>query len=53
MSAKPTTKKFGKSSREVPAAENKAKKWYNAEDESDPKKVSFVLLGMNHRRAAP
>ncbi|PFH59022.1 hypothetical protein XA68_12927 [Ophiocordyceps unilateralis] len=39
MSAKPTTKKFGKSTREVPAAADKAKKWYNADDEREPKKV--------------
>lgn len=42
MSAKPTTKKFGKSTRDVPASADKAKKWYNADDESDPKKVSVV-----------
>lgn len=40
MSAKPTTKTFGKSTREVPAPADKAKKWYPADDESDPKKVS-------------
>ncbi|ODA81780.1 hypothetical protein RJ55_00284 [Drechmeria coniospora] len=39
MSAKPTTKKFGKSTRVVPAASEKAKKWYNADDECEPKKV--------------
>lgn len=43
MSTKPVTKKFGKSTREVPAAADKAKKWYNADDESDPKQVSFSL----------
>ena len=41
MSAKPTSKKFGKSSRDVPAAADKAQKWYNADDETDPKKVSL------------
>ena len=41
MSTKPTTKTFGKSTREVPAAADKAKKWYNADDETDPKKVSL------------
>lgn len=41
MSTKPTSKKFGKSTREVPAAADKAKKWYNADDESEPKQVSF------------
>lgn len=40
MSTKPTTKKFGKSTREVPAAADKAQKWYNADDNTDPKKVS-------------
>ncbi|ATY58553.1 60S ribosomal protein L6 [Cordyceps militaris CM01] len=39
MSTKPTSKKFGKSTREVPAAADKAKKWYNADDESDAKQV--------------
>ncbi|KAK2595230.1 60S ribosomal protein L6 [Conoideocrella luteorostrata] len=39
MSAKPTTKKFGKSSRDVPAHSEKAQKWYPADDESAPKKV--------------
>ncbi|KFA62673.1 hypothetical protein S40285_06989 [Stachybotrys chlorohalonatus IBT 40285] len=39
MSAKPTSKKFGKSTREVPAAADKAKKWYPADDESEPKEV--------------
>lgn len=40
MSAKPTTKTFGKSTRSVPAPADKAKKWYNADDDSQPKKVS-------------
>ncbi|KAM3516188.1 hypothetical protein MY11210_000210 [Beauveria gryllotalpidicola] len=39
MSTKPTSKKFGKSTREVPAAADKAKKWYNADDESEPKQT--------------
>ncbi|OAA73521.1 60S ribosomal protein L6 [Cordyceps fumosorosea ARSEF 2679] len=43
MSTKPTTKKFGKSTREVPAAADKAKKWYNADDESDPKQVRKAI----------
>jgi len=43
MSAKPTSKKFGKSTREVPAPADKAKKWYNADDESDPKKVRKAI----------
>ncbi|KAE8453794.1 hypothetical protein EG329_009306 [Mollisiaceae sp. DMI_Dod_QoI] len=33
------TKTFGKSTREVPHHTQKAKKWYPAEDESQPKKV--------------
>jgi large subunit ribosomal protein L6e len=41
MSSKPATKTFGKSTREVPAASEKAKKWYNAEDDLENKKVSF------------
>lgn len=41
MSAKPTTKKFGKSTRSVPAPADKAKKWYNADDERESKKVSL------------
>lgn len=43
MSEKPTTKTFGKSSREVPASSEKAKKWYNAEDDAENKKVSLLL----------
>ena len=41
MSAKPTSKKFGKSSRDVPAHADKAKKWYNADDEKESKQVSL------------
>jgi hypothetical protein len=40
MSAKPQSKKFGKSTREVPASTEKAQKWYNADDEPELKKVS-------------
>ncbi|KJZ73542.1 hypothetical protein HIM_07098 [Hirsutella minnesotensis 3608] len=43
MSAQPTTKKFGKSTRAVPAPADKAKKWYNADDESEPKKVRKAI----------
>lgn len=43
MSAKPTTKTFGKSTRVVPATADKAQKWYNADDETDPKKVSLTI----------
>lgn len=39
MSA-PTSKKFGKSTREVPHHSQKAQKWYPADDESKPKTVS-------------
>jgi len=39
MSAKPQTKTFGKSTREVPANSEKAKKWYPADDDSESKKV--------------
>lgn len=41
MSAQPTSKKFGKSTREVPASADKAKKWYPADDNSESKKVSL------------
>lgn len=42
MSAKKesTTKKFGSSTRVVPAPSQKAQKWYNADDEPEAKKVS-------------
>lgn len=40
MSAKAQTKTFGKSTREVPASSDKARKWYPADDESEPKQVS-------------
>jgi large subunit ribosomal protein L6e len=40
MSAKPQSKKFGKSTREVPASTERAQKWYNADDEPELKKVS-------------
>lgn len=43
MSSKPQTKTFGKSTREVPASADKAKKWYNAEDEPQAKDVSCSL----------
>ena len=39
MSAAPTSKKFGKSTREVPHHSEKAQKWYPADDEAAPKKV--------------
>jgi len=37
--ALPQTKKFGKGERTVPHSSQKAKKWYPAEDEKQPKKV--------------
>jgi hypothetical protein len=43
MSA-PTTKKFGKSTREVPHHSQKAQKWYPADDETKPKTVSCTRL---------
>ncbi|EJP69611.1 ribosomal protein L6e [Beauveria bassiana ARSEF 2860] len=49
MSTKPTSKKFGKSTREVPAAADKAKKWYNADDESEPKQVRKTVRAWNPR----
>jgi large subunit ribosomal protein L6e len=38
-----TTKTFGKSTREVPSASEKASKWYPATDEAQPKKVRKAL----------
>jgi large subunit ribosomal protein L6e len=35
-------KTFGKSTREVPHHSQKAKKWYPAEDEVQPKKVRWI-----------
>ncbi|KAF1737423.1 hypothetical protein ACQRIT_002607 [Beauveria bassiana] len=49
MSTKPTSKKFGKSTREVPAAADKAKKWYNADDESEPKQVRKTVRAWTPR----
>ena len=40
MSAQIQKKTFGKSTREVPASTEKAQKWYPAEDDAQPKKVS-------------
>jgi large subunit ribosomal protein L6e len=43
MSATQVQKKtFGKSTREVPAASQKASKWYPAEDDAQHKKVRTV-----------
>jgi large subunit ribosomal protein L6e len=46
MSAKPTSKTFGKSTREVPASAEKAKKWYPADDDAESKKVSLLVMRM-------
>ncbi|EFX02508.1 60S ribosomal protein l6 [Grosmannia clavigera kw1407] len=43
MSAAPTTKKFGKSTRTVPHPSQRAQKWYAAEEDSQPKKVRKAL----------
>ncbi|GAB0132197.1 hypothetical protein EsDP_00000640 [Epichloe bromicola] len=51
MSAKPTTKKFGKSSREVPANSEKAQKWYSAQDDSAPKKVRKAIRSWTPRQS--
>ncbi|KAL6886585.1 translation protein SH3-like domain-containing protein [Trichoderma longibrachiatum] len=50
MSAKPTTKQFGKSTREVPASADKAKKWYPADDDSEPKKVRKAVRSWAPRK---
>ncbi|KAK1769774.1 ribosomal protein L6e-domain-containing protein [Phialemonium atrogriseum] len=41
--AQPAAKTFGKSTRTVPQASDKAQKWYPAVDESKPKKVRKTL----------
>jgi len=51
MSAEPTTKQFGKSTREVPASADKAKKWYPADDESEPKKVRKAIRSWTPRKS--
>ncbi|KAL7900045.1 50S ribosomal protein L6e [Trichoderma gamsii] len=50
MSAKPTTKQFGKSTREVPASADQAKKWYPADDDSAPKKVRKAVRSWAPRK---
>jgi hypothetical protein len=47
MSAKPQTKKFGKGSRDVPAATERAQKWYPADDDSQPKTVSVARVELD------
>jgi hypothetical protein len=44
MSQPTTTKKFGKSTREVPHHSQKAQKWYPAEDDEKPKSVSHDVM---------
>jgi len=51
MSAKPQSKKFGKSTREVPASADKAKKWYNAEDDSEVKQVRKAVRAWAPRKS--
>jgi large subunit ribosomal protein L6e len=51
MSAKPQTKTFGKSSREVPASADKAKKWYNADDEPQAKDARKAVRAWAPRRS--
>ncbi|KEZ44493.1 hypothetical protein SAPIO_CDS3506 [Scedosporium apiospermum] len=43
MSAQPTTKKFGSSTRAVPHASQKAQKWYPTSDEPQKKQVRKAL----------
>ncbi|KAH0434390.1 60S ribosomal protein L6-B [Colletotrichum kahawae] len=52
MSAKTesTTKKFGSSTRVVPAASQKAQKWYNADDEPEAKKVRKAVRPWSPRK---
>ena len=40
-----TTKKFGKGERHVPHHSTKAKRYYPAEDETQPKQVGLLLTG--------
>ncbi|KPM38930.1 hypothetical protein AK830_g7642 [Neonectria ditissima] len=48
---KPTTKTFGKSTREVPAPSEKAKKWYSAEDDAESKKVRKTIRSWTPRKS--
>jgi large subunit ribosomal protein L6e len=50
MSAKPQSKKFGKSTREVPASTERAQKWYNADDEPELKKVRKAVRPWTPRK---
>lgn len=49
MSAAPTTKTFGKSTRTVPHPSEKAQKWYPVEDEPKPRKVCERIHSQNSR----
>lgn len=51
MSSEATTKKFQKGERQIPAASEKAQKYYPAEDESHPKKVRCRLFSQNPSRS--
>ncbi|KAL4730074.1 60S ribosomal protein L6 [Fusarium chlamydosporum] len=51
MSAKPTSKTFGKSTREVPASSEKAKKWYPADDDAENKKVRKAVRSWTPRKS--
>ncbi|KAJ3524244.1 hypothetical protein NM208_g12135 [Fusarium decemcellulare] len=51
MSAQPTSKTFGKSTREVPAPSEKAKKWYPADDEPESKKVRKAVRSWTPRKS--
>ncbi|KAF5655715.1 hypothetical protein CEK26_000849 [Fusarium fujikuroi] len=51
MSAKPTSKTFGKSTREVPASSEKAKKWYPADDDAENKKVRKAVRSWAPRKS--
>jgi len=50
MSAAPTSKQFGKSTREVPHHSEKAQKWYPADDEAGPKKVRKAVRAWTPRQ---
>ncbi|KAF5661014.1 50S ribosomal L6e protein [Fusarium heterosporum] len=50
MSA-PTSKTFGKSTREVPASSEKAKKWYPADDDAENKKVRKAVRSWTPRKS--
>jgi len=54
MSAKADsqTKKFGSGSREIPAASQKAQKWYPADDEPEAKKVRNTETTAMQNRSA-